>query len=219
MFPQKSQIVVRWWIILPLKYIVQGFEQLFQLGVAPETSVTPFEFYVEWKPYCRPAVVAGPFVQENPVMRLSSPGVLVAQSLEFPILSCHSICSVHDVRGHGLHQRETPVPVSVSEVKPCGTGLITVWVAFWVFSHAVLLAGSEAGVVVINHASHLYCKCCMWAEFFSWSQPDFQGFRRVLRFPPSSKSTHSVLASCGVSRAPGLSNMKYKRVSKHPSFT
>ena len=101
-------------------------------------------------------------MQENPVMRLSSPGVLVAQSLEHPILSCHSICSVHHARGHGLHQRETPVPVSV---QPCGTGLIIGWVTVREISRAVLLAGSEAGVVVINHASHLYCKCCMWAEF------------------------------------------------------
>ena len=33
--------------------------------------------------------------------------------------------------------------------------------------------GSQAGVVDINHAFHLYYKCCMWAEFksiSSWSR-------------------------------------------------
>ena len=31
------------------------------------------------------------------------------------------------------------------------------------------ILGSQAGVVNINHAFHLYCKCCMWIEFQSIS--------------------------------------------------
>ena len=50
-----------------------------------------------------------------------------------------------------------------------------------------------AYIVNINHAFHLYCKYYMWIEFFSRSQPDFEGFLRALRFPPSSKSTPSLI--------------------------
>ena len=34
---------------------------------------------------------------------------------------------------------------------------------------ASLVVGSQAGVVDINHAFHLYYKCCMWIEFQSIS--------------------------------------------------
>ena len=45
--------------------------------------------------------------------------------------------------------------------------------------------GSQAGIVDINHAFHLYYKCCMWIEF--------QSIPTWLRgFPPSSKLTPSL---------------------------
>ena len=49
-----------------------------------------------------------------------------------------------------------------------------------------LLKGSQAGVVVIIHASHLYdpgSNPClrMWAEICQF-QSDFEGFLRILRF-------------------------------------
>ena len=49
------------------------------------------------------------------------------------------------------------------------------------------IQGSQAGVVDINHAFHL---CGL---SFSRSQPDFEGFLRALRFPPSSKLTSSLI--------------------------
>ena len=36
-------------------------------------------------------------------------------------------------------------------------------------SQAGVVKGSQAGVVNINHAFHLYYKCCMWIEFQSVS--------------------------------------------------
>ena len=49
-----------------------------------------------------------------------------------------------------------------TEVKPCWTGLISGWVTLCPVLYSM---GSQAGVVDIKHASHLYYKCCMWAEF------------------------------------------------------
>ena len=54
----------------------------------------------------------------------------------------------------------------------------------------VVIMGSQAGVVDINHATHLYYNNNVVCGLsFSRSQPDFEGFLGVLRFPPSSKST------------------------------
>ena len=53
----------------------------------------------------------------------------------------------------------------------------------------VISMGSQAGVVDINHALHLYYKNVVCGLSFSQSQtsqPDFEGFLRALRFPPSS---------------------------------
>ena len=50
--------------------------------------------------------------------------------------------------------------------------------------------GSQAGVVDINHTSTTNFVCGL---SFSRSQPDFEGFFRALRFPPSSKSTPSLI--------------------------
>ena len=48
-----------------------------------------------------------------------------------------------------------------------GFGLVSHWLKNWreIFSQF----GSQAGVVDINHAFHLYNKCCMWIEFQSIS--------------------------------------------------
>ena len=53
----------------------------------------------------------------------------------------------------------------------------------------VISMGSQAGVVDINHALHLYYKNVVCGLSFSQSQPDFEGFLRALWFPPSSKLT------------------------------
>ena len=52
---------------------------------------------------------------------------------------------------------------------------------------AVLVAlGSQAGVVDINHAFHLYYNVVCGLSL-SQSQTDFEGFLRALRFPPFAK--------------------------------
>jgi len=51
--------------------------------------------------------------------------------------------------------------------------------------------GSQANIVDINHAFHLYYNVVCGLSF-SRSQPDFEGFLRALRFPPSSKLTPSL---------------------------
>ena len=61
-------------------------------------------------------------------------------------------------------------PLNLWLPRPVGRG----WY-IWMGDHldkiprAVLPSGSQAGVVNINHAFHLYCKCCMWIEFQSIS--------------------------------------------------
>ena len=69
------------------------------------------------------------------------------------------------------------------------------------FSHTIVILlyisysflGSQAGIVDIKHAFHLYYKINVVCGLsFSWSQPDFEGFLRALRFPPSSKLTASL---------------------------
>ena len=60
---------------------------------------------------------------------------------------------------YGYHQRENTSSHLFTEVKPC-----------WIKLSPVLYStGSQAGVVDINHAFHLYYKCCMWIEFQSIS--------------------------------------------------
>ena len=52
-----------------------------------------------------------------------------------------------------------------------------------------------------GHQSRLppLLQCCMWIEFqsVSRSQPDFEGFLRALRFPPSAKLTPSLIQYAG----------------------
>ena len=55
---------------------------------------------------------------------------------------------------------------------------------------------SQAGAVNINHAFHLYYNVVCGSSF-SRSQPDFEGFLRALRFPPSAKLTPSLIQYAG----------------------
>ena len=56
--------------------------------------------------------------------------------------------------------------------------------------------GSQAGVVDINHAFHLYYNIVCGSSC-SRSLPDFEGFLRALRFPPSAKLIPSVIQYAG----------------------
>ena len=56
-----------------------------------------------------------------------------------------------------------------TEVKPCWTGLLSGWVTIWIKYPVLYFLGSQASVVNINHAFHLYYKCCMRIEFQSIS--------------------------------------------------
>ena len=56
--------------------------------------------------------------------------------------------------------------------------------------------GSQAGVVDINHAFHIYYNVVCGSSF-SRSQPDFEGFLQALRFPPSAKLTPSLIQYAG----------------------
>ena len=62
-----------------------------------------------------------------------------------------------------------------TEVKPCWTGLISGWVTIGIKYPVLYCLGSQAGIVDINHAFHLYYKSCMWTEFQSISTW-FRGF-------------------------------------------
>ena len=86
------------------------------------------------------------------------------------------------------------------------------WVSdgIWSPNWEVRQLGSQAGVVNINHAFHLYCKCCMWIEFQSISTW-LRGFSpgtpvsSLLKLTPSlihlavvlcSKVTHGPYSGC-----------------------
>ena len=79
-----------------------------------------------------------------------------------------------------------------TEVKLCWTGLISGWVTIWIKYPVLFFLRSQAGVVktsITPSTSTTYVVCGL---SFSRSQPDFEGFLRVLRFPPSAKSTPSL---------------------------
>ena len=90
---------------------------------------------------------------------------------------------------YGYHQRENTGSGLFTEVKPCWTGLISGWVTISITYPVLYSLGSQAGVVEINHAFHLYYYNIVCGLSFSRSQPDFEGFLRALRFPPSAKLT------------------------------
>ena len=90
---------------------------------------------------------------------------------------------------YGYHQRENTGSRLFTEVKPCWTGLISGWVTISIKYPVLYSLGSQAGVVDINHAIHLYYYNVVCGLSFSRSQPDFEGFLRALRFPPFTKLT------------------------------
>ena len=83
--------------------------------------------------------------------------------------------------GTAITKGKTPVPVL--------TGLISGWVTISIKYPVLYSLGSQAGVVDINHAIYLYYYNVVCGLSFSRSQPDFEGFLRALRFPPSAKLT------------------------------
>ena len=87
---------------------------------------------------------------------------------------------------YGYHQRENTGSRLFTEVKPCWTGLLSGWVTISTKYPVLYSLGSQAGVVDTNHAFHLYYKVVCGLSL-SQSQPDFEGFLRALRFPPSAK--------------------------------
>ena len=97
---------------------------------------------------------------------------------------------------YGYHQRENTGSRLFTDVKPCWTGLISGWVTISIKYPVLYSLGSQAGVVDINHAFHLYCNVVCGSSF-SQSQPDFEGFLRALRFPPSAKLTPSLIQYAG----------------------
>ena len=83
-----------------------------------------------------------------------------------------------------------------SSLSPVGTGLISGWVTISIKYPVLHSLGSQAGVVDINHAFHVYYNVVCGSSF-SRSQPDFEGFLRALRFPPSAKLTPSLIQYAG----------------------
>ena len=83
-----------------------------------------------------------------------------------------------------------------TEVKPCWMGLISGWVTISIKYPVLYSLGSQAGVVDISHAFHLYDNVVCGLSF-SRSQPDFEGFLRALRFPHSAKLTPSLIQYAG----------------------
>ena len=61
--------------------------------------------------------------------------------------------------GNRNHQMENTRSIFFTEVKPCWTGLLSGWVTIWIKYYVLYFLGSQAGVVNINHAFHLYYKC------------------------------------------------------------
>ena len=107
----------------------------------------------------------------------------------------------HDSSGNlltmfGYPQRENTGSRLLTESKPCWTGLISGWVTISIKYPVLYSLRSQAGVVDINHAFHLYYNVVCGSSF-SRSQPDFEGFLRALRFPPSSKLTPSFIQYSG----------------------
>ena len=70
---------------------------------------------------------------------------------------------------NGFYQRENTGSLLFTEVKPCWTGLFSGWVTSWIKYPVLYVLRSQAGVISINYAFHLYYKCCMWIEFQSIS--------------------------------------------------
>ena len=81
-------------------------------------------------------------------------------------------------------------------IKPCWTGLISGWVTISIKYPVLYSLGSQAGVVDINHTFHLYYNVVCGLRF-SRSNPEYESFLRVLRFPPLAKLTPSLIQYAG----------------------
>ena len=92
----------------------------------------------------------------------------------------------------GYHHRENAGSRLFTEVKLCWTGLISGWVTIWIKYRVLYFLGSQAGVVKTSITPSTSTTNVVCGSSFSRSQPDFEGFLRALRFPPSAKSTPSL---------------------------
>ena len=81
----------------------------------------------------------------------------------------------------------------LTEVKHCWTGLLSGWVTIWIKYPVLYFLGSQAGVVKTSITPSTSTTNVVCGLSFSRSQPDFEGFLRALRFPPSAKSTRSLI--------------------------
>ena len=84
----------------------------------------------------------------------------------------------------GYHQRENTGSRLFTKVKPCWTGLISGSVTIWI---AFLCCTPWTSIKPSTSTTNVVC-----GMSFGQSQPDFEGFLRVLRFPPSSILTPSL---------------------------
>ena len=87
-----------------------------------------------------------------------------------------------------ISKGKTPVPVCSPTLSPVGRVDIWMHMGYHLDKIACAVLLRKAGVVDINHAFHLHYNIVCGLSF-SQSQPDFEGFLRALRFPPSSKLT------------------------------
>ena len=120
---------------------------------------------------------------------------------ETSVATTDAIFDCHDSSGnlvtmYGYPQRENTGSRLFTESKPCWAGLISGWVTISIKYPVLYSLGSQAGVVDINHAFHLYYNVVCGSSF-SRSQPAFEGFPRALLFPPSSKLTNTLIQYAG----------------------
>ena len=92
---------------------------------------------------------------------------------------------VHGTLAYGLHQRENIRFRLFIEVKPCWTALITGWATLRVLLYSL---GSQAGAKRSSIPPPTSTRNVVRGLSFSRSQPNFEGFLRVLRIPRSPKN-------------------------------
>ena len=112
---------------------------------------------------------------------------------------CHSLSQVQTLFVISRPERDCPNPTSCTastkgkhrfsglftEVKPPWMGLISGWVTIWIDFQCCTRWKS---ITPSTSATNVVCRLS-----FSQSQPYFEGFLRAFRFPPSSKSTPSLI--------------------------
>ena len=148
-----------------------------------------------------PGIQLEPVLHEGPVVQSLINLIQDQRKLLFHIFNflvkvsfCY-FCFSRNKR-YGYHQRENTGSRLFTEVKPCWTGLISGWVTISIKYPVLYSLRSQAGVVDINHAFHLYYNVVCGSSF-SRSPPDFEGFLRALRFPPSAKLTPTLIQYAG----------------------